>query len=142
MSNPAYWFDSDKWNSHNSGHLSSVLLNHHFTLLWGPLPLLSSDWLSTGPYGTMYSVIVQCIACIFYSLFVWSMILSKPKLKLILTSIIQIKPLKQFIVFGPYGTMYSVIVQCNACTFYSLFVWVMILAKPKSKTFLREIIKR
>ena len=41
-----------------------------------------------------------------------------------------------------YGTMYSVIVQCNACTFYSLFVWVLILPRPKPKTYLREEITR
>ena len=36
--------------------------------------------------------------------------------------------------------MHSVIVQCNACTFYSLFVWLMIFLNIKPKIYLREII--
>ena len=43
--------------------------------------------------------------------------------------------------FGPYGTMYSISAQCNAGTFYSLFVWVMILTKPQPKIYFREKLK-
>ena len=59
--------------------MSSVLISHHLTFLWGPLPMLPSNWLSSGPYGTMNSVSVQSNAFAFYTLFVWLMILSKPK---------------------------------------------------------------
>ena len=37
---------------------------------------------------------------------------------------------------GSYCAMYSVIVQCNACTFHSLFVWLMIRSKSKPKIYL------
>ena len=33
--------------------------------------MLPSNWLSSGPYGTMYSISVHYNACSFYSLFVW-----------------------------------------------------------------------
>ena len=33
----------DKWNSHIACHLSSVLVSHHITFLWGPPPLLPSN---------------------------------------------------------------------------------------------------
>ena len=79
MSHPAQWFTSEKWNSHISGNLSSVLISHHFIFLWGSPLILPSNWLSSCPYGTMYSVFVLCNAFTFYSLFVWSVITSKPK---------------------------------------------------------------
>ena len=67
-----------------SEQLSSILRSHHITFLWGSLPLLPSNWLSFSPYGTMYSVIVQCNACTFYSLlvllFIFSNTNSKPNL--------------------------------------------------------------
>ena len=71
-----------KSNSHISGNLSNVLISHHFTFLWGPLLMLPSYWLSFGPYPKMYCVSVQCNAGIFYSLFVWVMILTRPKPKI------------------------------------------------------------
>ena len=61
------------------GHLSRVLISHHFTFLWGSPPMFSSNWLRSGPYGTMYCVSVQCNACTYYSLFVWLLVLIKPK---------------------------------------------------------------
>ena len=73
-----------QWNSHISGHLSSVLGSHHFTFLWGPPFMLPFNWLSSCPYGKMYSVIVQCNSCTFYSFFVWLMIWSKSKPKIYL----------------------------------------------------------
>ena len=56
-------------NIHIPNHFSNMLI-HHFTFLWRPLPLLSSNWLSSGSFGTMYSTIVQCNACTYWSLFV------------------------------------------------------------------------
>ena len=34
---------------------------------------------------------------------------------------------------GLDSKMYCIIVQCNACTFYILFVWLSILSKPKQE---------
>ena len=39
-------------------------------------------------------------------------------------------------------TMYSVIVQCNACIFHSFFVWLIIVSTCEPKIYLKEIIKR
>ena len=33
--------------------------------------------------------------------------------------------------FCPFGTMYILNIQCNACKFYSLFVWLFIFSNPK-----------
>ena len=42
---------------------------------------------------------------------------------------------------GPQGTMYSVIILCKACIFYSLLVQFMKMQKTKPNMFLRETIK-
>ena len=55
----------DEWNSLIYGHLSRVLISHRFTFLLGP-PMLSSNWLSSGSYGTMCCLSVQCNACTYY----------------------------------------------------------------------------
>ena len=89
MLHPAQWFNSDKWNSHNPGHLSSVFVSHHFTFLRGPLPMMPSNWLSYGPYSTVYTVNVQWNAWVFINLFVWLVILSKPKPKMYLRETIR-----------------------------------------------------
>ena len=70
-----------------SGHLSIFLTSHHFTFLWGPLPMLPSNWLSSSPYGTMYSLNVQCNAGIFYSLLGGLIILRNPKSNIYLREI-------------------------------------------------------
>ena len=77
------------WLTFFSDHLSRILLSHHITFLWGPLPMLPPNWLSFGPYGKMYCLNVQCNACTFSSLFVWLSILFKPKLKIYLREIIK-----------------------------------------------------
>ena len=51
--------------------VTCLYVSHHFTFMSGPLPLVSSNLLSSGPSGTMYSTSVQRNACIFQSLFVW-----------------------------------------------------------------------
>ena len=84
-----FFYQTDKWNSNIFSHLSSVLISHYFTFLLCPLPMLPPNWLNSRPYGTRYSVIAQCNACTFYSLFVWLMILSKHKLKIYLKEIIK-----------------------------------------------------
>ena len=58
------------------------IVSHHFTFLCGPLLMLSSYWLSSGPYGTMFSISVQCNASKFYSLFVLLFIFSNSNSKL------------------------------------------------------------
>ena len=77
------------FNTSIPDHFINMLISHHFTFLWGLLPLLPSKWVNSVPCDTMYSTIVQYNACTFYSLLVWWYALSKPKLKLILTSIIR-----------------------------------------------------
>ena len=52
----------------------TCITSQHFTFHWCPLPMLPSDWLRSGSYCAMYSVIVQYNACICHSLFVWLMI--------------------------------------------------------------------
>ena len=84
MSHPAFCVTSDKWYSHILGHFISVHICHYFAFLWRPLLLLPSNWLSSVTYGKIYSVIVQCNSGPFYILFVWVIILPKPKLKMYL----------------------------------------------------------
>ena len=62
-------------------YFSNNIIFHHFTFLWGPLPLMCSNWLSSGPYGKMYSTSVQCNAYTFYRLIVWVIKMPKPKSK-------------------------------------------------------------
>ena len=82
------------FNTSIPDHFINMLKSHHFTFLWGSLPMLPSNWLSYVPCATIYSTIAQCNSCTFHSLFFWSSVLSKPKLKLILTSIIRSKTLE------------------------------------------------
>ena len=56
-----------RWQSNQS-------TSHHFTFHWCPLSMLHSNLLKSGSYCAIYSVIVQCNACTFHGLFVWSMI--------------------------------------------------------------------
>ena len=79
--------DADDGEHKNENHIirkenvrMNILVEHeNINFLWGSPPMLSSNWLSSGPYGTMYCVSVQCNACTYYSLFVWLMELIKPK---------------------------------------------------------------
>ena len=59
----------------------SIFISQYFTFLWCPPTMLPSNWLSSGPYGTIYNIIAQCNACIFDSLLLWLMIMPKPTSK-------------------------------------------------------------
>ena len=121
----------------------------NFTFHWCPLSMLSSNWLISGSYCAMYSVIIQCNACTFHSLFVWLMMRSKSKPKIYLeiwshplilrkafhgNHYSKLKTESQFINIFKYDWMLTLLwstiywswMKCVQFYLISLFVWLAI----------------
>ena len=74
-------FISNMSNMSRMSNTSRSNMSRIFISLCGPVSILPSSLLSSGPYGTMYSVIILCNTCTSYSFFVWLMIFSNPGLR-------------------------------------------------------------